>query len=286
LLEEKTGFADAAFVDTETTGLGNGAYAFLVGVGTFERAPVPGWLGMGRQRAEQAPSHFGAVKFSCVIREKNLRCWQPLQRQSALVGWQSPSMGRSFDLPLLRARYRQNRPFLPEPYHTAALLEEGRPHLDLLLPARATLAPLSPKLPPCQPGATDSGIQRAEEDVPCPLRFRRSIRSTCAPGRQELCWSSTTTVRTFVDGVLEQLVAAYASSFEPHDDVPDAEELVVSGDFSYGSGQRAVGGTRGNRLAVERAGSEAVHAAIDGGGHSCSSSRSGGRKRPKSGSAG
>jgi uncharacterized protein len=39
---ERLNYAQAAFIDTETSGLGGGSYCFMVGVGTFERLTDPG----------------------------------------------------------------------------------------------------------------------------------------------------------------------------------------------------------------------------------------------------
>ena len=109
-LETLEDFSRAVFVDTETTGLGNGAgiYAFLVGVGTFERVE-------GSQESEWSggspsePTHFVVRQF--FMRHPGEEA-PMLDLLSALAAGRSMTVtfnGRVFDLPLLRARYRQNR---------------------------------------------------------------------------------------------------------------------------------------------------------------------------------
>ena len=125
-LDELEDFGGAAFIDTETTGLGNGAgvYAFMVGVGTFEAIDstrVPSQF-VVRQFFMRHPGEEGAVLAAVadLLRDKHL-----------VVTFN----GRGFDLPLLRGRYLQNRRLLAE-RAMVALLAEGAPHLDLLMPAR------------------------------------------------------------------------------------------------------------------------------------------------------
>jgi uncharacterized protein len=125
-LDELEDFAGAAFIDTETTGLGNGAgvYAFMVGVGTFEAlngAPLPSHF-VVRQFFMRHPGEEGAV----------LAAVADLLSDKRLV---VTFNGRGFDLPLLRGRYLQNRRLLAE-RAAVALLAENAPHLDLLMPAR------------------------------------------------------------------------------------------------------------------------------------------------------
>ena len=125
-LDEVEDFAGAAFIDTETTGLGNGAgvYAFMVGVGTFE-APEGAELPTDfvvRQFFMRHPGEEAAVLAAVadLLRDKQL-----------IVTFN----GRGFDVPLLRVRYLQNRRQLAE-RAAVALLSERAPHLDLLMPAR------------------------------------------------------------------------------------------------------------------------------------------------------
>jgi uncharacterized protein YprB with RNaseH-like and TPR domain len=100
----------AVFLDTETTGLsgGTGMMAFLVGCGKFEhgRFVVEQWF--VREPCEEAA-------MLTALRER-------VEQASALVTFN----GKSFDWPLLRARYVMNRLVAPVP----------PPHLDLLHVAR------------------------------------------------------------------------------------------------------------------------------------------------------
>src|SRR5690606_3768447 len=128
----------AAFIDTETTGLGGGAgvYCFMVGVGTFESyQPYAGDQLPVESSSNQPPTHF-------VVRQFFMR--NPAEEASLLVALAQllepyemtvTFNCRSFDLPLLRLRYMQNRRFLPI-RRDVTLLQPDRPHLDLLMPAR------------------------------------------------------------------------------------------------------------------------------------------------------
>jgi uncharacterized protein YprB with RNaseH-like and TPR domain len=154
-LDRPFDFDRVAFIDTETTGLGNGAgiYPFMVGVGTFE--PAPGGKG----------SEF-------VVRQLFMRHpGEELGLLTALAGLLEGRQGlvtfngRTFDVPLLRGRYRFNRHWLP--VDAPPLLQEANaPHLDLLHPARRLW---SQQLPSCRLSALEQAIlahARREEDVP------------------------------------------------------------------------------------------------------------------------
>jgi len=157
-LDTATDYQRAAFLDTETTGLGGGAgvYAFMVGVGVFEPWPDP---------ALGASTHF-------VVRQFFMR--SPAEERAVLIALARlldayeltvTFNGRSFDLPLLRARYAQNRRFAPL-RSGAALLAEDRPHLDLLHPARRLWRK---RLQSCRLINLETmilGLQRSEDDVP------------------------------------------------------------------------------------------------------------------------
>lgn len=141
--------ARAAFVDTETTGLGGGAgtFAFLIGVGRF----VDGQFEL-RQFFMRDPAEERA-------------------QLAAIEDWVSDCSGvvsfngRSFDLPLLAARYALHRRSLP--------LNTER-HLDLLAPARRLWRR---RLPSCALSSLERhlfGIER-QGDVPgwlIPYRYR------------------------------------------------------------------------------------------------------------------
>ncbi len=124
-LSRRLDFTQAAYIDTETTGLGGGAgiYAFMVGVGTFEPSPGGDLRFVVRQFFMRNPAEEGAL----LVALTNL-----LSRYAMTVTFN----GRTFDLPLLRARVRYNRWAPDLDYDGASLLEADRPHLDLLHPAR------------------------------------------------------------------------------------------------------------------------------------------------------
>lgn len=134
-------FHQAAFLDTETSGLagGTGTFAFMVGIGTFE----PGRY-VVRQVFMRNPAEERALL--SVVGEL-------LARGRALVTFN----GRSFDAPLLNTRYALQR----EPSPLVDL-----PHFDLLPAARQRWRL---RLPSCALGALEHDIldfQRSQQDVP------------------------------------------------------------------------------------------------------------------------
>ena len=172
-------FQKAVFLDTETTGLGSGAgvYCFMVGVGTFENAES------GVRSAEygiqsaalpptpllpysSTPSHF-------VVRQFFMR--NPAEEGALLLALAElldqyemsvTFNGRTFDLPLLRARFSQNQRIYPDLRGSARLLEADRPHLDLLHPARRLW---KRRLQSCRLINLEQmilGMQHGEADVP------------------------------------------------------------------------------------------------------------------------
>lgn len=160
-IPRRADFLDAAFIDTETTGLGAGAgvYAFMVGVGFFESLPAavsaesPGFRFTVRQFFMRNPAEEGALLVALA---------DLLSRFQITVTFN----GRTFDLPLLRTRYRQNRWALPVDQETIGLLEADRPHLDLLHPARRLWRR---RLQSCRLINLEDkilGLQRSEDDVP------------------------------------------------------------------------------------------------------------------------
>jgi len=102
---------ETVFMDTETTGLsgGTGTYAFLVGIGFFDQGEFVVEQFLMRDQAEER-------EMLTLLRER-------LRRFRYLVSFN----GKSFDLPLLEARFILSR-LQPD---VLAL-----PHLDLLYPAR------------------------------------------------------------------------------------------------------------------------------------------------------
>ena len=153
-LEGCADFSTAAFLDTETTGLGAGAgvYAFMVGVGIFEEHP-DGLEYVVRQFFMRSPAEEPALLYALGTL---------LNAREVMVTFN----GRSFDLPLLRARYALNRSILPAEMRRVPLLNEGSPHLDLLLPARRLW---KRRLQSCRLVNLESailGLERSQEDVP------------------------------------------------------------------------------------------------------------------------
>lgn len=154
-------FRQAAFVDTETTGLGGGAgiFAFMVGVGAFA------WDDPNAATTGALPDNF-------VLRQYFMRhpgeerallgaLADDLGRQQMVVTFN----GRAFDLPLLRGRYLQHRRHLGE-RGRVALIDEGAAHLDLLYPARRLWRR---RLQSCRLINLEQmilGLARSEEDVP------------------------------------------------------------------------------------------------------------------------
>jgi uncharacterized protein YprB with RNaseH-like and TPR domain len=256
-LDEGAGFADAAFVDTETTGLGAGAgvYAFMVGVGTFEHVGKRG-------QQETAPTAF-------VVRQFFMR--HPGEEAALLaavaevVGARRLAVtfnGRGFDLPLLRARYRQNRALLPSAWRSVELFEEGRPHLDLLLPARRLWRR---RLQSCRLINLEQqilGLQRAEEDVPgalIPALYIDYLRTQQAGEMRRVFYHNREDIVSMV-ALGEQLVRAYATSFEQIDALY-AEELVSLAACHVQRGEVGLA-ERAYACAAERAEAERLRADI------------------------
>jgi len=133
-------FCDFLFLDTETTGLaGAGTLAFMVGVAFFEKEAL-----VVRQYFLR---DFGDEPAMLHLLD------ELLAERAGLVTFN----GRSFDLPLLDARYLMNR--MP-----------GRmlnvPHIDLLQPSRRLWRA---RLGSCALGSLEQsllGLQRTHEDVP------------------------------------------------------------------------------------------------------------------------
>lgn len=142
------------FLDTETTGLGAGALAFMVGVGRFnDRGEFE-----IRQFFLRNPAEEHALLM--LINEY-------LPSDGALVTFN----GRSFDVPLLSGRYRLAR--LPD-------IASRLPNLDLLLPSRRLWRR---RLSSCSLGSLEANIlnlRRDQADVPgylIPEMYQRYLRT-------------------------------------------------------------------------------------------------------------
>ena len=232
-LDTIDGLEDAAFIDTETTGLGGGAgvYAFMVGVGTFEA-----WQGRRAAVSTPPPPPDGAPAppTHFVVRQFFMR--HPgeeaalLAAIAALVQGKRLAVtfnGRGFDVPLLRMRYRQNRPFLPDGAWQVALLEEGYPHLDLLLPARRLWRR---RLQSCRLIHLEQkvlGLARSEDDVPgslIPQLYVDYMRTQQAGEVQRVFYHNREDILSMVS-LVQRLVEAYAAPLDDTCEL-DAQDLL------------------------------------------------------------
>ncbi len=145
-----------AFLDTETTGLGgSGTFAFLVGVGAFELEPE-----------SAAPRSFRIVQLLARHPGEEAAMLQALAHHLESFVLLGTFNGRTFDLPLLRARYGlHGRLGGPPCLRLPSLLEPDAPHLDLLPPARRLWRR---RLGSCALGALERGVlgyRRGQADV-------------------------------------------------------------------------------------------------------------------------
>lgn len=164
-LSETVDFRRALFIDTETTGLGSGAgvYAFMVGVGNFERV----------DDSPEQPSPATSEVTHFVVRQYFMR--HPGEEGALMLaltelldsyGMSVTFNGRTFDLPLLRTRLRQNQHMYPELRGSGRLLAADRPHLDLLHPARRIWRRRLQSCRLINLEAEILGMQRSGDDVP------------------------------------------------------------------------------------------------------------------------
>ncbi len=155
-LEAEVDLRHVAFLDTETTGLGGaGTFAFLVGVGAFELGPEG-----------QVPRAFRVVQFFARHPGEEAAVLQALADHLEGFALLGTFNGRTFDLPLLRARYAlHGRLDGPGP-RLPSLLAPDAPHLDLLPPARRLWRR---RLGSCALSALERGVlgyRRGQADVP------------------------------------------------------------------------------------------------------------------------
>jgi len=236
-LRSEIDFHQAAFIDTETTGLGGaGVYCFMIGIGTFEA--------YGRQDTEygirdtessllsDAPTPLHpypptAVPTHFVVRQFFMRhpgeegaqltaVADLLERYEMSVTFN----GRTFDLPLLRARFEQNRRSFPDLRGSARLLQPERPHLDLLHPARRLW---KKRLQSCRLINLEQmilGMTRSEEDVPghlIPQLYTEYTRSGQADAMRRVFYHNLEDIVSMV-ALAEQLGRA----FDQPASLPDA----------------------------------------------------------------
>jgi len=204
-LDALDNFASAAFIDTETTGLGAGAgvYAFMIGVGTFEKPSSDASLQfVVRQFFMRHPGEEAAVLLALADRLAD--------RQLAVT-----FNGRTFDLPLLRARFMQNRRTFAG-RAGVAMLQEGAPHLDLLHPARRLWRR---RLQSCRLVNLEQvilGLQRNEDDVPgalIPYLYHEYLRTGNAGEMSRVFYHNREDIVSMV-ALAHRLIQAYATPEE------------------------------------------------------------------------
>lgn len=261
-LEHAGDFASAAFVDTETTGLGAGAgvYAFLVGVGTFEIWPPP--VDAATRPRPLAPTHFVVRQFFMRHPGEEAALLAAVAEVVGRCRLMVTFNGRGFDLPLLRARYRQNRPLLPAPHRSVELFEEDRPHLDLLLPARRLWRR---RLQSCRLIHLEQqilGMQRTEEDVSgalIPQLYLDYLRTQQAGAMRCVFYHNREDIISMV-ALGNHLVRAYQSSLEQIDELPAADLLSLATCYlRQGEAELA---ERAYRTAAEMAGDDRLRADV------------------------
>jgi uncharacterized protein YprB with RNaseH-like and TPR domain len=257
-------YQQAVFLDTETTGLGAGAgiYCFMVGVGVFEAwdhiaQPAspgemlsPSWPACLQDNqttgchAAASPSG-GASHF--VVRQFFMR--HPGEEGALLLAvadildrynMSVTFNGRTFDLPLLRARYAQNRHIYPDLRGSARLLEADRPHLDLLHPARRLWRRRLQSCRLIHLEAQILGLQRSEEDIPghlIPQLYIEYVRSGDASALGRVFYHNQEDVLSMV-GLAERLGWAFCGSSEQRlEELLQREDWLALGACYETSGQ-------------------------------------------------
>ena len=236
-LRAEIDFHQAAFIDTETTGLGGaGVYCFMIGIGTFEAyggqetgygirdmessllppAPTP----LRPYGPTSVPTHFVVRQF--FMRHPGEEGAQLMAVADLLERYEMSVTfnGRTFDLPLLRARFDQNRRSFPDLRGSAGLLHPDRPHLDLLHPARRLW---KKRLQSCRLINLEQmilGMTRSEEDVPghlIPQLYTEYTRSGQAGAMRRVFYHNLEDIVSMV-ALAEQLGRA----FDEPASLPDA----------------------------------------------------------------
>ncbi len=224
-LQETVDFNQALFIDTETTGLGGGAgvYAFMVGVGTFERLEI-----RDREIRDHSQSPISNLPTHFVVRQYFMR--NPGEEGALMLalaelldsyGMSVTFNGRTFDLPLLRTRFRQNQHIYPELRGSGRLLDADRPHLDLLHPARRIW---KRRLQSCRLINLEAeilGMSRSGDDVPghlIPQLYTDYLRSGHASQMSGIFYHNREDIVSMV-ALATHLSTAYRASeaAEPHE---------------------------------------------------------------------
>jgi uncharacterized protein YprB with RNaseH-like and TPR domain len=223
-LDAATSFRQAAFVDTETTGLGGGAgiFAFMVGIGVFA------WEDGALANAATPPDSF-------VLRQYFMR--HPGEERALLaaladdLGQQQMVVtfnGRAFDLPLLRGRYLQHRRHLGE-RGRVALIDEGAAHLDLLYPARRLWRR---RLQSCRLINLEQmilGLARSEDDVPgalIPQLYHDYLRTNQTAAINRIFYHNREDIVSMV-ALAHRLVLAYGDE-QSRSDVEGEDWLALA----------------------------------------------------------
>ena len=237
-LHDACDFRQAIFLDTETTGLGGGAgvYCFMVGVGTFEAAL-------------EAPAQTDFV-----VRQFFMR--QPAEEGALLLalttlleeyGMSVTFNGRTFDLPLLRTRLRQNQHIYPELRGSGRLLDANRPHLDLLHPARRLW---KRRLQSCRLINLEAqilGRQRSEDDVPgslIPQLYTDYLRNGDASAMGGIFYHNREDIVSMV-GIAAALCATFGGETSPKHELPGLDWLALGNCYvsqeRWGAAEEAFG---------------------------------------------
>ncbi len=267
-LHDPFDFRRVAFIDTETTGLGGGAgiYAFMVGVGTFESDDRQRTTDDGRQTSIpniQYPvpnPHFVVRQFFMRHPGEELALLtavaEVLGEREGVVTFN----GRTFDVPLLRNRYRFNRHYL-DVEMPAALSNESAPHLDLLHPARRLW---KGRLESCALGFLERAIlahTRRGEDVPgslIPMLYQRYLQGGDATPLGGIFYHNLEDIvsMTFL---AERICRHVADPLEADDGELHGADLLALGQIHEGCG-RPDSAERALRQAVRRLDSAAPRA--------------------------
>ena len=220
---------NAAFIDTETSGLagGTGTFVFLIGIGTHEDDHF-----VVRQFFMHSPADEKATLAAVSA---------ALDRCTGMVSYN----GKAFDLPLINTRFILNRQ-LPH-------LQQA-PHLDLLFPTRRLLRA---RLGSCTLGNVERealGIYREQADVPgwlIPSLYRDFLRTGDAGEIGRVFYHNLIDIVSLV-----YLTAYLCRLFAPDRGQATLEQISPIDRFSVGRAYQALGWSE----ASERA----YHLALDG----------------------
>lgn len=275
-LEAGGDFAEAAFIDTETTGLGAGAgvYAFLVGVGTFERWPAAPAYPLSPHTVAPAadavlgpvpvaPTHFVVRQFFMRHPGEEAAMLAAIAEAVALRRLVVTFNGRGFDLPLLRARYRQQRALLPPACRHVALFDEGSPHLDLLLPARRLWRRRLQSCRLLNLERTVLGVMRTEEDVPgaeIPALYLDFLRTQQAGAMRRVFYHNCEDIVSMV-ALGNQLLRAYVAARDADDAGLYGEDLFALATCFARQGEAELA-ERAYRRAAQRAADDRLRAEV------------------------